>query len=89
MSNVSSEKNLGEQLRLTKGLSNDESPVESSEAQESIIPLKECEYSLYLKEYRILIEYKHLPRFVPSGVYVVPSSDSIFCEYRPIYLHFM
>eukprot|EP01118_Nematostelium_gracile_P017462 TRINITY_DN7467_c0_g1_i1.p1 TRINITY_DN7467_c0_g1~~TRINITY_DN7467_c0_g1_i1.p1 ORF type:complete len:237 (+),score=44.75 TRINITY_DN7467_c0_g1_i1:84-794(+) len=47
-----------------------ESPEESSTLSSKT--------SDYYREYRILIEYKHLPQHIPGGVYAVPSSDSIF-----------
>ncbi|ELR14320.1 Ubiquitinconjugating enzyme subfamily protein [Acanthamoeba castellanii str. Neff] len=38
----------------------------------------EEKYAPYLREYTVLIEYKQLPQHVPSGVFVLPSLQSLF-----------
>jgi len=43
-------------------------------------------YTPYFREYKILIEYKHLPNYVPSGVYVLPSNDSLFVWHCAIFI---
>eukprot|EP01089_Gocevia_fonbrunei_P001121 TRINITY_DN1105_c0_g1_i1.p1 TRINITY_DN1105_c0_g1~~TRINITY_DN1105_c0_g1_i1.p1 ORF type:complete len:239 (-),score=29.78 TRINITY_DN1105_c0_g1_i1:78-794(-) len=46
----------------------------------------EPNYTQYFREYTILIEYKHLPKYVPSGVYVIPSSDSLSVWHGVIFI---
>ena len=40
----------------------------------------------YIRSWKILIELKHLPRFVPQGVYCLPSIESLYEWYGSIFL---
>jgi len=44
------------------------------------------EYSRFYRKYLLIIEYKHLPARVPSGVYVVPSFTTLNVWYGVIFL---
>ncbi|KAL6063737.1 Ubiquitinconjugating enzyme subfamily protein [Balamuthia mandrillaris] len=54
------------------------SPLPETAATQSSSSAPQHFFSKYFREYTILIEYKHLPQFVPGGVFVLPSAQTLF-----------
>lgn len=45
-----------------------------------VFPSKPPLSSLFQEKY-ILVEYKHIARFIPPGIYVLPSFDTLNCTF--------
>lgn len=53
---------------------------ESSDYFKVRVPFQTTAHLLFQEKY-ILVEYKHIARFIPPGIYVLPSFDTLNCTF--------